>query len=758
MERWLARLAQFVFRRRVLVLVASALVVLAAAMTIARGGRLSSGDTEGLESERAKRVLEQELGVAGDASFTVLLSPRPGLAESERIPALSEALAPLREDPRVRSVLAPDALPPAIASKMISPGGDALAVVTMRDGFREAAAQYPELKRQVRDDRYEARFTGNLAFRHDLDEVLERDLLRAELVSLPLAVLVLLLVFRSAVAAVLPVCVGGLAVATGIAGIVALSRVTDVAVYAINIASLIGLGVAIDYSLFLVSRYRDELARGASTEDAIVRATQTAGKAVAFAGLAVGIGLGSLLFFRGSFLATMGLAAAIVVALAVVFALTTLPALLAVIGPKIDAWRVPLPELGSPGTWHRIARFVMRRPIAILVPTLAVLVLLGTPFVRLRMAAADVSTLPRGVEARETYEAIRARFPEQTRTRIDVIARFPTAPAITPSRIGALHDLSRRLGAIPGVVGVESIVDLDPHSPPASKEQVQALWSMPPEQLPPEARFLAASTVGRDLVTLSVLTDAKPASDEARAIVRAIREQRGVADGTLAVTGATAHDVDVTEFILGRAPWAVAFVIAMTIVTLYLLLRSVVLPLKAVVMNFLSITASFGALVWIFQEGHLAGVLGFEPRPLDPTLPVLLFCALFGLSMDYEVLMLSRMKEEHDRTGDNAHAVAEGLEKTGRLVTSAAAIMVTVFAAFSVASVVVVKAMGVAMAIAVALDATVVRILIVPSTMRLFGELNWWAPRLSRRGVVSRAPLLRGSRTSSVSRTSAEHG
>ncbi len=729
MERSLAALARLVCRRRVLVLIASALFVLAAALTIARGGKLSAGETEGLESERAQRALEQELGVAGDASFTILLTPRPGLGQAELLPALAEALAPLRADPRVRAVLAPDARPPASGARMISPRGDALAVVTLRDAFREAAAQYPELRSKVRQERLQARFTGNLAFRHDLDEVLERDLLRAELVSLPLAVLVLLLVFRSVVAAILPVCVGGLAVGTGIAGIMALSRVTDVAVYAINIASLIGLGVAIDYSLFLVSRYRDELARGAGTEDAIVAATRTAGKAVAFAGLAVGIGLGSLLFFRGSFLATMGIAAAIVVTLAVVFALTTLPALLAVLGRRIDAWRVPLPQLGSEGTWHRIALFVMRRPVAILVPTLAGLVLLGTPFVRLRMAAADVSTLPRGVEAREVYEDIRRLFPEQTRTRIDVVVRFPSAPALTPVRVSALHDLTHALGTIPGVVGIEGVVD-----PRLPKEHAQALWSLPPEQLPPEARFLAASTVGRDLVKLTVLTDAKPTSDDARSIVRAIRDDRGVADGALSVTGATAHDVDVTEFILSRAPWAVAFVIAMTLVVLWILLRSVVLPIKAVVMNFLSITASFGALVWIFQEGHLATVLDFEPGPLDPTLPVLLFCALFGLSMDYEVLMLSRMKEEHDRTGDNTHAVAEGLERTGRLVTSAAAIMVTVFAAFSVASVVVVKAMGVAMAIAVALDATVVRILIVPSTMRLFGELNWWTPRIPRGG------------------------
>jgi RND superfamily putative drug exporter len=243
--------------------------------------------------------------------------------------------------------------------------------------------------------------------------------------------------------------------------------------------------------------------------------------------------------------------------------------------------------------------------------------------------------------------------------------------------------------------------------------------------------------VGPHVVVLHVRTDGAPSSAAAAALVRAIRADRSVADGSLLVAGPAALDLDVTDFIIERAPKAIAFVVAVTYLVLLIPLRSVVLPLKAVAMNFLSITASFGALVWIFQEGHLHTWLRFDPGPIDPTLPVLLFCTVFGLSMDYEVLMLTRMQEDYERTGDNTRAVAEGLERTGKLVTSAAAVMVTVFSAFALAQVVVVKAMGVALALAVALDATIVRVLIVPATMRLFGDFNWWAPaplaRLFRR-------------------------
>jgi RND superfamily putative drug exporter len=338
----------------------------------------------------------------------------------------------------------------------------------------------------------------------------------------------------------------------------------------------------------------------------------------------------------------------------------------------------------------------MKRPLLHLLPTLAVLLFMGVPFLHLRLAAADVRVLKGSLEARHGYNLLREHFPDQAANRIEVAVQFPSAPAFNdPARLEAVKALGARIAALPNVRKVLSPVDG------------------------------AALPVGDTAIVLYAVSDTAPESEEAAAIVRSIRAQRAVADGTLSVAGETANNVDSTEYILQRVPKAVALVVGATVVVVFLLLGSVVLPLKAVAMNFLSIAGSFGALVWVFQDGHL---LVTEPRPVEPSLPILLFCVLFGLSMDYEVLMLSRMKESYERTGDNTEAVAEGLENTAGLITSAAAIMVSVFGAFALARVVLIQAVGFGMALAVALDATLVRVLLVPSTMRLFGNVNWWAP------------------------------
>ncbi|MBX3028162.1 MMPL family transporter [bacterium] len=733
-------LARVALRRHGAILVSCAAVLVLAGLVLMRGGRLSAGTTEGIESDIAQRIIEQKLAYPGDSSFIILLRGRELAPGDPRFTeAVRAALAPLRADPRVRAVLAPDDAPPLVGERLQSATSrSALAVVSLRDDFSTAAEQYPELKALVRSPALDIGFTGNLAFRYDLNVANGHDLLFAELLSLPLAVLVLLVVFRSATAAALSVGIGALAVTTGIAIVTALSHVMDLAVYAVNVASLIGLGVAIDYSLFIVSRYRDELAAGAPLAQALETAMDTSGRAVVFSGIAVAIGLGSLLFFHGSFLAGLGLAAGIVVALSVLAALTFLPAVLVWLGPRIDKGHLPLPRLiDTQGIWHRLASWVMQRPVLVLLPTLTVLIALGLPFVRLTMAAADVRTLPRGVPARDVYEQLRQAFPDQARTRIQVVVQYADGAAYTPQRIGAIYDLAQRYRQLPGVVKFEGVVDNDDR---LTRDYFTADAEMPDDWLPPDALKMRSMVAADGVALLTLLTDAEPASRQARDIVRAIRRDPRVGDGTILVTGPTAHDLDISEFTLARAPYAIAFIIVVTGAALFILLRSVILPLKAVIMNLLSITASFGALVWIFEDGHLASLLHFEAAPIDPTVPTLLFCCVFGLSMDYQVLMLSRMREEYLRTGDNTWAVAEGLERTGRLVTSAAAIMVVVFAAFGFASVVVVKAIGVTLSLAIALDATLVRCLIVPAAMRLFGDWNWWAPRWLGGGANVPAP------------------
>jgi len=481
--------------------------------------------------------------------------------------------------------------------------------------------------------------------------------------------------------------------------------------------------VAIDYSLFIVNRFREELAAGRTVEWALVTAIRTSGRAVTFSGITVAIGLSAMLFFQGSFLASMGTAGAIVVAVAVLYALTFLSALLAILGHRVNWLRLPLPTRRSGrGFWHGLAMRVMRRPVLVLVPMLAILGLLASPFFQIRIANGDVGMLPPKAESRVGYDLVQ-KFPGQGQTYLSVVVNYPDGPPLTSARVGDLYDLAQRIKQIPGVESVEGIVTLDSS---LSRAGYQAMLSGPASAQPARFQEFVHSTTGPNIVTLTAVTKQAAESDGSRAIVRSLRGLTPPAGSSMLVA---AFSIDFTDFIVQRIPLAVAYVMIVTYLVLFLLTGSVVLPLKAVVMNIVSIGASFGALVWIFQQGHLSSLLNFTAAPLDPSVPVLLFCIVFGLSMDYEVLLISRIQEEYRRTGDTRLAVAEGLERSGRLITGAAAIMVAVFLAFGLADVVLIKSIGLGLAIAVALDATLVRALIVPAVMRLLGRVNWWAPR-----------------------------
>lgn len=725
-ERW----GRFIYTWRKAVLAASSVFLVLSVLVLVRGGTLTHGTIHGIEAQRAAEILDRELKPAEVDGFTVIFESDALTTDDERYrSAVLAAVEPLRHHPDVRSVRTPfDAdVPYLLATSMQSVDQKrAIALIGLQRAAVHDTRRFPALRARIRPGPLKVTVTGTAAFRAGLDEVLQEDLIRAEVFSTPVTLIVLLVVFGSLVAASLPVGVGGLAVAGGIACVMLLSRRVEVAQYAINVASLIGLGVAIDYSLFVVNRFREELAHGLDVPDALARAVGTAGRAVTFSGLAVAVGLSGLLFFRGSYVASLGVGGTVVVVLAVVYALTFLPALLGVVGTRVNRLRIPLPAwFESNGAWHRIASAVMKRPVLILLPTLGFLLALGHPFLSLRMAIPQITVLPARAEARRGHEILTEHFPERVATRITVLARFPGPPLATTARAKALYDLSRRMAAVAHVDHVESVVDADPL---LERDTYADLLAGPHEFWGDPIQVAAQETVGPHVAVLSAVTEATPESDEARAIVRAIRRERRVADGEILVTGATAMDLDSTDFILAHAPRAIVYVMSMTVLILFLLLGSVVLPLKAVVMNLLSITGSFGALVWIFQQGHLKDVLRFAPGPVEPSLPIVLFCAVFGLSMDYEVLLLTRMQEEYERTGDNTHAVAEGLEKSARLITSAALIMVVVFSAFIMADIILLKAVGLGMAVAVTLDATIVRLLVVPATMRLFGDLNWWAP------------------------------
>ena len=734
---------RFVHRRRWPVLAVSALLLVASGWIAASGARLQSGGfIETSDSGRASRLIEHELPTAGGATFTLVFSSdRLTVTDAAFGDAVGEALRPLREDPRVATIVSPFDGSAADPSALISREKHAAAVdVATKDELAVARDYYKELRAKVRSDRVTIAATGVLAITNGFNDVLQDDLRRAETVSLPLALVLLLIVFGSVVAGFIPLGVGILAVMSGIAGMFVLARFTDVSVYAENVVTLIGLGVAIDYSLFITNRYREELLRGRRSEDALAVAMSTAGRAITFSGLTVAIGLSGMLFYQGTYLSSMGVSGAIVVASAVFYGLTFLPALLAVLGKNVDRLRLPIlqPDTEGRGWWHSIATGVMRRPVLVLVPVVAFILLAGSPFLHIHLATGDVTMLPKHEESRAAYDRLVDDFAGAGQNHISVVVDYPEGVTLDQARVAGLVELGKRLTAVRGVQRVQGAFALDPR---LTADAYTALYAAPAESWPPQLRALAQGigeqrlatirrqTVGTHIVLFDVVTGDATNSDEARAIVREIRSLAPPSGGELLVTGFTAIDVDTVDFITAHTPVAIAFVMVATVIVLFLLLGSVVLPLKAVVMNLLSISASFGALVWVFQDGHLSQQLSFTPGPVDPSLPVIMFCTLFGLSMDYEVLLLSRIQEEYRRRPDNTHAVAMGLERSGRLITGAAAIMVGVFSAFALADILFIKAIGLGMALAVAIDATLVRALVVPATMRLLGDLNWWAPR-----------------------------
>ena len=718
----------FVYRFRWPVLGVSVVLLAASILALRNGGTLKNSGGQNTESGRALALMHDQLPQSGEgagSSFVLVFgSQAMGVADPAFKQAVLDALQPLKADSRVKSIETPFDVPAEQARAMTSTDGHHIfAQVSLKDDYASARQFYQQLRTQVHSNQLEVLGTGNVAIGNEFDKYLQSDLQRAELVSFLLILPLLLIVFATLVSAALPLGVGTFAVIGGLAGVGLLAHVTDVSTYSTNIVTLIGLGVAIDYSLFIVNRFREELAAGQIVEQALIAAMRTSGRAVTFSGITVAIGLSAMLFFQGSFLASMGFAGTIVVAIAVLYALTFLASLLAILGHRVNWVRLPLPRrTEGRGLWHGLAVRVMRRPLVVLVPIVLLLLVMASPIFQIRIANGDVGMLPPNAETRRGYDQLQ-KFPGQGQTFFNVVVRYPSGGPLTSERVGDLYDMAQQIKQIRGVEGVESMVSFDPS---LSRSAYQALLTQPAAAQPARVQTIVHGTTGSQIAVLSVVTKFGQESDASRGIVHSLRSMTPPPGSSVLID---AFSLDFTDFILQRIPLAVAYVMIVTYLVLFLLTGSVVLPLKAVIMNILSIGASFGALVWVFQQGHLSSLLNFTPAPLDPSVPVLLFCLVFGLSMDYEVLLISRIQEEYRRSGDTTQAVASGLEKSGRLITGAAAIMAAVFLAFGLADVVLIKSIGLGLALAVAIDATLVRALIVPAVMRLLGRANWWAPR-----------------------------
>jgi len=619
-------------------------------------------------------------------------------------------------------------------------GKASLAALVFSSQIEQAQQQVDRIQAKLQPGPLRAYITGDPAVFQALETVSASDLRTAETYALPFALLVLIIVFGSVVAAALPVIGGGLAVTVTLGVLYLLAQRFSLSIFTMNVASLLGLAVGIDYALFIVGRFREELANGADVARAIETTVAHAGRAIFFSGIAVMVGLSGLLMFSYMSLRSIGIGGAIVVAFSVLSALTLLPAVLGVLGTRVDALRLFGRRGGESRFWRAWSNWVMDHPVVVLVGTVIVIVVFAGPIVRIKTNVPTATSLPTSQQARQGYDILQARFDRGALNPIEVLVTWNGAGAAAqptaPQNLAALHGYGRRLAALPGVSGVTSIVN---QPGLASTSALATFWAGVSRAAPAgaapsavrtaAARALLASTTAPNTILFQVAPHGDPSGSSAQALSQTVRHLALPPGYTAHVAGLSAGTHDFLSALYGRFPWVILFVVCVTYVVLLLLLRSAWLPLKAVLVNSLSIMASFGALVFIFQQGHLAGLLNFVPEGyVDATLPVIMFCTLFGVSMDYEVFLLTRMREAWLATHDNRLAVGFGLERTGRIITSAALIIVIVAGSFATTSILITKAIGVGLAVAIALDATIIRILLVPATMRLVGSINWWLP------------------------------
>jgi trehalose monomycolate/heme transporter len=519
---------------------------------------------------------------------------------------------------------------------------------------------------------------------------------RAEGISLPVLLILLVVIFGGLVAATLPVAIGGLAILGSFAALRLLTLATTVSIYSANITTLMGLGLGIDYGLFIVTRFREELRRQPTVEAAVARTVATAGRTVAVSGVTVAVALTSLMLFSQVYLRSMGYGGVATVAVDMIVALTVLPALLAVFGHRVNALRVrKIPGATVPATehggWYRLAHSVMRRPVIYATVIVTGLLALGSPFLRVSWGGTDARALPASSAVRQVTQTLNDEFPVNSTAPVEAVVTNVAGQ-------GQLAAYIHRIDAVGGVTGVQ----------------------------------ITGQHGGA--VSLDIGYRPQPDSPAARQIVTEIRDVTPPPHATVLVGGMTANLVDELNSLGATLPWMALLTCVATFVLLFLAFGSVVLPVKAIVMNVLSLSATFGVIVWVFQWGHLSGPLRFTPTgTIDPTMPILLLAIVFGLSMDYEVFLLSRVRELYDETGDNVAAVVGGLQRTGGVITSLAFLLVIVIGLFSASGITFLKLLGVGMIVALVVDASVVRVLLVPAMMRLLGRANWWAPRPLRR-------------------------
>jgi putative drug exporter of the RND superfamily len=795
-------LGLFAHRFRWAILVTWAMLVIASVFFAPDlSGRLKGGGFEGSnsEAERVQDLMSEEFGVSPATLIVVFegdgLSARGGEFQG----AQEEALEGVRRMPEVRYVTTYAGTQDA---RFISDDGKkAYAVIAFNVSIDETRNVVDEVRSKVRSEELDTYVTGAAAVYQDLEEASNEDIKRAEKYAFPFALLILLLAFGTVVAAGVPVLIGGVSVLTTLAALYFVAGSYDMSVFVLTLSTMLGLGLGIDYALFFVSRFREEL-ESYPVSEAVLRTVTTAGRSIFFSGTAVLIGLSGLLFFPFMFMRSIGVAGVMVVFVSVAAALTLLPALLGVLGHRVN-W-LPVRRHGrsiGTGFWGRSAEVVMRHPLVVILLVSTLLATLLYPVTHMKVGIPEASVLPEKYESRAGDDILKQNFEYAALNPMEIVATLPEDPLSADGLADAkaLGESIERTGEIASVESVftvgeeaarsyargvadarkEARAEAERREEVAVKSELQSLRTryglVPPgaegriraeaerrasaevERRVPElpegvstegeispqgvANFLDSprareskelqdaldSYVAGDRTLLQAVTKANPYTEAAHAAVDEVRTAEAPEGVSFLVGGLSAGQKDFISSLYGKAPYAAAFVLSVTYLILLVSFRSVFIPLKAVIVNILSLTASFGAIVFVFQDGNLSGLLDFTPLGfVDATLPILMFCTIFGVSMDYEVFLLSRIREAYENGDSNTASVAKGLVATAGIITSAAAIIIVVTGAFAFTGIILTKAVGLGLAVAVFVDATIIRVLLVPATMRILGDWNWW--------------------------------
>lgn len=658
--------------------------------------RFSQGgyDDPNSEAARATKLIDDNLGEQNSGDLVVIYTaPSGSTVDSADFAAQVTAKLDSLPSDAVSGITSYWKTPtPQLASSDKQSG---IALVTLAGGDIDTkVVNYEEVKDDFGIDGVESYVAGEAPIYTAMNERSEQDLTRAEMISLPIVMVLLVIIFGGLIAASLPILVGGLAVFASLGVLNAISHATDVNNFAVNVASLLGLGLAIDYGLFMVGRFREELADGRSNADAVRRTVATAGRTVLFSATLLIVALAGLLLFPQAFLRSLSYGGMAAVGIAAVISLTLLPAILGLLGHRVD--KLSLPWLkrkrsssDSASIWHKLATGVMKRPLAVAVPIILLLLLLGTPVFSVQFGQPDERGLPAGDSARVAAEVLKDRFPAMSDNSVQVVLHGTQG---APPDAAAIEQFSTKLNDVDGVVDV------------------------------------APGGAGKSVVVLKAAITGDPFGDKANTIVSDIRALDVPAGTELVVGGITAYNLDSLDAVGAALPWMLLIVGGATIVLMFLAFGSVVLPLKAVIMSILSLSATFGVLVWIFVDGHGADLLGVTPSPVEIGIVILMASVVFGLSTDYEVFLLSRMVEARENGASSEDAVRTGLVRTGRMITAAALLLIVVTGAFALSGLTMMRFIGIGMILALALDATVVRMLLVPAIMKLLGDKAWWAP------------------------------